>query len=68
MTTTAFEACVQDAPCRMAATRAYHELRDHGIDDRHAFGAAVRVFQHHHPEAGERDARFVVADWLDPEA
>ena len=68
MTMTNLQACTDDATCRMAATRAYAELRENGVGDQHAFGAAVRVFQYHHPEAAKRDATYIVADWLDPEA
>jgi hypothetical protein len=60
--------CLIDTPCRAATTRAYEELRRHGVKDQRAFGAAVRVFQHHYPQAPSRDAHFIVADWLDPEA
>jgi hypothetical protein len=68
MTISEYTDCLVDAPCRAAATRAYDELKSHGVKDPRAFGAAVRVFQHHHPEAPARDAHFIVADWLDPEA
>lgn len=54
--------------CRVAAQRAYRELRDHGIRDEHAFGAAVRLFQHHFPATPSRDAKYIVAGWLAPDA
>ena len=60
--------CGESGACRMAATRAYEELRSHGVRDRDAFNAAVRVFRHHHPNAPFREANFTVADWLAPEA
>ena len=67
MTISEYADCFVDAPCRAATTRAYQELRGHGVQDQRAFGAAVRVFQHHHPEAPSRAAHFIVADWLDPD-
>jgi hypothetical protein len=68
MTISEYADCLVDAPCRVATTRAYEGLKNSGVQDPRAFGAAVRVFQHHHPEAPARDAHFIVADWLDPEA
>ena len=68
MTVAEYTEYLGDAPCRAAATRAYEELLNHGVRDQQAFGAAVRVFRRHHPEAPSREAHFIVADWLDPEA
>lgn len=59
--------CGESGACKVAAIRAYRELRTHGVVDRDAFRAAVRVFRHHHPETPHRDANFAVADWLAPE-
>ena len=60
--------CQADAQCRTATTRAYSEMIASGARDPHAFNAAVRVFQFHHPDARARDAQYIVADWLDPES
>lgn len=51
--------------CRQAATRAYRELRRRGIAERHAFGAAVRVFGYHFPATSPLHAFNVVSDWVD---
>lgn len=62
------ELCGEASACRQAATRAYAALREAGVRDPRAFEAAVTVFRYHHPEAGSRQARHIVADWLAPEA
>ena len=62
------ESCEETSACRQAAVRAYEELRDRGVIDHDAFDAAVRVFQHHHPAELPRKARFIVADWIAPDA
>lgn len=50
--------------CRGAVVRAYDNLRTAGIDDRHAFLAAARLYRTHHPEADMKSARFRVAAWI----
>lgn len=59
--------CGDVGACQSAAMRAYGELRGHGVRDRDAFNAAVRVFRHHHPETPFHEANYVVADWLAPD-
>ena len=51
--------------CRIAATRAYRELKEREIHEIPAFNTAARIFRLHHPEVAEREARFTVAKWLD---
>lgn len=68
MTNITLETCNENSACRKAAVRAYEELRDRGIIDAEAFDAAVRVFQHHHPAELPRQARYIVADWIAPDA
>ncbi len=54
--------------CREAATRAYSALRESGVVDPRAFEAAVTVYRYHHPDTQPHDARYVVAEWLAPDA
>ena len=68
MTNLTFNDCSETSACRQAAVRAYEELRNNGVIDQDAFNAAVRVFQHHHPAELPRQARFIVADWIAPDA
>jgi len=54
-----------DCACRRTVTRIYRELRDRNLPDLWAFDTAATIFRLHHPEVGEREARFTVADWLE---
>ncbi len=51
--------------CKTAVLNAYRNLRETGLDDAYSFQAAVRVYRHHHPEIGQADANYRVADWID---
>jgi hypothetical protein len=50
--------------CRGAVIRAYDNLRNAGMNDRHAFLAAARLYRTHHPEADMKSARCLVAGWI----
>jgi hypothetical protein len=62
------EFCSEGSVCRRAAVRAYEALRARGIIDPHAFDAAVTVFRHHHPDSQPLLARYIVAEWIAPDA
>ena len=51
--------------CRTVVTRVYRELRDRNIPVPSAFDTATRIFRLHHPDAGEQDARRIVAGSLE---
>ena len=51
--------------CRTAVLRVYRELRESGDREDRVFDAAVRVYQHYHPERQRVDAYQTVSDWLD---
>lgn len=51
--------------CRAAAINVYQALKSRGDDESHAYEAAVRVFQHYHPECKKVEAYEAVANWLD---
>lgn len=53
--------------CRIAATRAYRELRQRGVPDRPAFEAAVTLYRCHHPEIKDGEAKWIVAEWISEE-
>ncbi len=50
--------------CRGAVIRAYDNLRTAGMNDRHAFLAAARLYRTHHPDADMKSARSLVAGWI----
>lgn len=51
--------------CHDAVLRAYRELTEAGQREDRAYGTAVEVFRHYHPESSKVEAFQVVADWLD---
>ncbi len=51
--------------CKDAALRAYRELKGMGDSEGRAYDAAVRIFQHYHPESERIQAYETVGDWLD---
>jgi hypothetical protein len=51
--------------CEAAVITAYRELRDIGADDPQAFHACTTLYRIHHPEAPLREARRLVAEWID---
>lgn len=51
--------------CEKAVITAYRELRQVGSDDVAAFKACTTLYRIHHPEASMREARLLVAEWID---
>ena len=51
--------------CRVAAIRAYEEMKRSGGREDHAYEVAVDVFRYFHPEIRRLDAFQTVADWID---
>jgi hypothetical protein len=51
--------------CERAVVTAYRELRGRGTPDLQAFGACTTLYRIHHPEASLREARLLVAEWID---
>ncbi len=54
MTSIGFEAAQASPSFKVAALRAYNELRDSGALDKEAFNAAVRVLKYHRPDVHSR--------------
>ena len=52
-----------DCPCRAAVERAFAGMTQSGAAYDSAFGVALRVFRHHHPEI-EIGASELVERWL----
>ena len=59
--------CSDVDSCRRAVTRAYRELRAHGVVDRAAFEAGVTLYRIRHPEILAHEARDRVAEWISEE-
>ncbi len=51
--------------CERAVVTAYWDLRVHGTADLPAFRACTTLYRIHHPEAPMREARRLVAEWID---
>lgn len=51
--------------CERAVVTAYRELRGVGTPDLEAFQACTTLYRIHHPEASLREARALVAEWID---
>ncbi len=51
--------------CERAVVTAYLDLRTNGAGDFSAFRACTTLYRIHHPEASLRQARDLVAEWID---
>ncbi|WP_215746029.1 MULTISPECIES: hypothetical protein [Gluconobacter] len=51
--------------CERAVVTAYQELREVGQPDMQAFAACTTLYRIHHPESSVKEARRLVAEWID---
>jgi hypothetical protein len=51
--------------CERAVVTAYRALRQAGTDEVEAFRNCASLYRYHHPEASEREARLLVAEWIE---
>ena len=51
--------------CERAVITAYRDLRHFGADDLAAFQACTTLYRIHKPESSGKEARRLVAEWID---
>lgn len=54
----------EQCECRAAVLRAFGELRRRKMSEKAAFDSATVIFNFHHPEIPEAEAKNTVSEWI----